>query len=126
MKESIKEAIDKFIYKLKEISKLFKVIMEGEKKFSLVIEDKNSIEYKIICIDNILNLDYEKHLPVLQDGKYSRWMPNMLDVIGLIADINNTLIEYSISCIELLQYMLSKENSIYFESYTDKYYLCAN
>lgn len=115
LKEYIKEAVDRFIYRLKEISKYFKLKFEKGDNISLLIEDKSSIRYKVISIGNMLNLDYENNMPILQDGIYSKWMPSTLKIIELLADVNKILVESSITCTEIFDYILSEENKLYLE-----------
>lgn len=126
MKDCIKEAIDKFICRLKEISMFVEIIEEGGKKLSLLIEDKSSIQYKIVCIENMFNIDYQKNIPIKQDGIFSKWMPSLLDLMTIISDINNALLKSSANCIEVFEYILSRENKIYFSNLIDGNYLCAN
>lgn len=126
MKECIKEAIDNFIYRLKQIAKLFKVKLEGGDDVSLLVEGADALRYKIICIDNMFNLDYTNNIPIHQDGKYSKWTTSTLDIIDIISEINNVLTRYSTSKAEILEYILYKENNLYIETIKKDYYLYAN
>lgn len=126
MKECIKEAIDRFIYRLKEISKLFKVKLEGGDELSLLIEGADNIIYKIICIGNMFNLDYTNNIPINQDGKYSKWTPATLSILGILADINNILMKSSISKSELAEYLIYKESNVRFQTLNQNCYSYAN
>lgn len=110
MKQCIKEAIDRFIYKLEEISKTFKIKIEGGNNVSFIIVDKDFIKYKIICNNNTFNLDYEKKLPFTQNGVYSKWTSGMLNIMSVISDINNIFTRNVIDNEEILQYFSLKSS----------------
>lgn len=126
MKECIKEAIDNFICRLKEISKLFKVKLEGGDEVSLIIEGADNIKYKIVCVENMFNLDYTAYIPVKQDGKYSKWTPATLSILGILADINNILTKSSVSKSELAEYIIYKESNVRFQTLNQNCYSYAN
>lgn len=127
MKETVSGVVDKIIYNLKDLSELFQIIeSKGGDLYYFTFKGKTTIENISIVFNGCaFTVDYGKRLPVREEGIYTKWMPDMFDIMRVVSNINNILVDTKVEKTQLQKYFKNLSIASCINAINDNYIITA-